>query len=145
MALICVAITANGQKKKQEPDTKGINAETLAKIQKSYKNTAEDKALRNAMSGIELNKLAQNSDNSTAFNTYFSNKVNSQAITDQKSSGRCWMFTGFNVLRANFAKKHQDTLAVEFSHDYLFFYDQLEKANLMLQGVIDHAAKPLDD
>ncbi|MBP5241535.1 MAG: aminopeptidase, partial [Bacteroidales bacterium] len=99
LALICVAITANGQKKKQEPDTKGINAETLAKIQKSYKNTAEDKALRNAMAGIELNKLAQNSDNSTAFNTYFSNKVNSQAITDQKSSGRCWMFTGMNVLR----------------------------------------------
>jgi bleomycin hydrolase len=49
------------------------------------------------------------------------------------------------VLRANFAKQHNDTLAVEFSHDYLFFYDQLEKANLMLQGVIDHASKPMDD
>lgn len=55
------------------------------------------------------------------------------------------MFSGFNVLRANFAKQHADTLAVEYSHDYLFFYDQLEKANLMLQGVIDTAKKPLDD
>ena len=35
--------------------------------------------------------------------------------------------------------------AVEFSHAYLFFYGQLEKANLMLQGVIDNASKPLDD
>ncbi len=50
-----------------------------------------------------------------------------------------------NVLRANFAKAHEDTLSVEFSHDYLFFYDQLEKANLMLQGVIDCANKPMDD
>lgn len=55
------------------------------------------------------------------------------------------MFSGFNVLRANFAKQHADTLAVEYSHDYLFFYDQLEKANLMLQGVIDTAKKPMDD
>jgi bleomycin hydrolase len=55
------------------------------------------------------------------------------------------MFSGLNVLRANFAKQHADTLAVEFSHDYLFFYDQLEKANLMLQGAIETAAKPIDD
>ena len=48
-------------------------------------------------------------------------------------------------MRANFAKRHQDTMRVEFSHDYLFFWDQLEKANLMLQGVIDCAGKPLDD
>ncbi len=34
---------------------------------------------------------------------------------------------------------------MEFSHDYLFFYDQLEKANLMLQGIIDTAKKPVDD
>lgn len=64
---------------------------------------------------------------------------------DQKSSGRCWMFSGLNVLRANFAKAHKDTLSVEYSQNYLFFYDQLEKANLMLQGVIDCAKKPIDD
>ncbi len=34
---------------------------------------------------------------------------------------------------------------MEYSHVYLSFYDQLEKANLMLQGVIDNAGKPLDD
>ena len=55
------------------------------------------------------------------------------------------MFSGFNVLRANFAKQHQDSLCVEYSQAYLFFYDQLEKANLMLQGVIDNARKPIDD
>jgi bleomycin hydrolase len=55
------------------------------------------------------------------------------------------MFSGLNVLRANFAKVHKDTLKVEYSQAYLFFYDQLEKANLMLQGVIDNAKKPIDD
>ena len=145
LTLICVAITANGQKKKQEPDTKGISSETLAKIQKSYKNTAEDKALRNAMSGIELNKLAQNSDNNTAFNTYFSNKVNSQAITDQKSSGRCWMFTGMNVLRSKAIRKHNLPATFQFSQVYTFFWDQLEKSNLFLQAIIDTRKSEMTD
>ncbi|MFW5493378.1 MAG: C1 family peptidase, partial [Prevotella sp.] len=66
-------------------------------------------------------------------------------IHDQQKSGRCWMFSGLNVLRANFAKEHGDSVRVEYSQAYLFFYDQLEKANLMLQGVIDCANKPIDD
>jgi bleomycin hydrolase len=54
------------------------------------------------------------------------------------------MFTGFNVLRGNFAQK-TDSLSIELSHGYLFFWDQLEKANLFLQGVVDNAKKPMDD
>ena len=54
------------------------------------------------------------------------------------------MFSGLNVLRSNFARRHNDTIRVEYSHAYLFFYDQLEKANLMLQGTIDNARKPID-
>ena len=75
---------------------------------------------------------------------YFNIETKKQSITNQKSSGRCWMFSGMNVLRANFAKR-TDSLKVTFSQDYLFFYDQLEKANLMLQGVIDTGKKPIDD
>ena len=55
------------------------------------------------------------------------------------------MFSGFNVLRSNYTQQHGDSLQLEFSQAYLFFYDQLEKANLMLQGVIDTGKKPIDD
>ncbi len=55
------------------------------------------------------------------------------------------MFSGFNVLRSNFAVNDKQGRVVEFSQDYLFFYDQLEKANLMLQGVIDLGKKSLED
>ena len=97
------------------------------------------------MAGIELNKLAQNSDNSTAFNTYFSNKVNSQAITDQKSSGRCWMFTGMNVLRSKAIRKHNLPATFQFSQVYTFFWDQLEKSNLFLQAIIDTRKSDMTD
>ena len=121
----------------------GISPQMLQKMEKAQQPT--NKALFNAMAQNNIDALAMNFQNQKPIDTHFSVETPKQSIHDQKSSGRCWMFSGFNVLRANFAKKHQDTLAVEFSHDYLFFYDQLEKANLMLQGVIDHAAKPLDD
>ena len=123
----------------------GISAEMLQKMEKAQAAAHAGKAIFNALASNKIDNLAKNFANQGAIDTYFSDETPKQSIHDQKSSGRCWMFSGFNVLRANFAKQHADTLAVEFSHDYLFFYDQLEKANLMLQGVIDTAKKPIDD
>ena len=123
----------------------GISPEILSKIKEANKATPETKALRNAIVTNDINKLAVNADNSTAFDAHFSNKVNSKAITDQKSSGRCWMFTGMNVLRAKAIAKHNLPSDFQFSQAYTFFYDQLEKANLFLQAVIDTREKPMDD
>ena len=116
----------------------------LGEIQKQNKMTQAENALANAIAANSIDNLAQNRNNAAELDTYFSVETPKQAITDQKSSGRCWMFSGMNVLRANFAKR-TDSLRVEFSQAYLFFYDQLEKANLFLQGVIDTGKKPIDD
>lgn len=105
---------------------------------------AGSRALANAMASNSIDNLAQNHANAGELDTYFSVETPKQSITDQQSSGRCWMFSGFNVLRSNFAQR-TDSLTVELSHGYLFFWDQLEKANLFLQGVIDTAKKPMDD
>jgi len=123
----------------------GISANMLQQIEKTQKSSKADKAIFNAIASNSIDDLAKNFANQGTVDTYFSNETPSQNIHDQQSSGRCWMFTGMNVLRGDFAKQHNDTLAVEFSHAYLFFYDQLEKANLMLQGVIDNAKKPMED
>lgn len=123
----------------------GISPEMLHKIESAQSRNSAYKALANAIASNKIDDLAKNYKNLGQIDTYFSVETPKQSIHDQQSSGRCWMFSGFNVLRANFAKKHQDTLKVEFSQAYLFFYDQLEKANLMLQGVIDCAKKPMDD
>ena len=123
----------------------GISAQMLAQIEKSQKSGSTDKALFNAIANNNIDDLVKNRSNAGPVDTHFSVETPSQSIHNQKNSGRCWMFSGMNVLRANFAKAHADSLAVEFSQDYLFFYDQLEKANLMLQGVLDNAKKPIDD
>ena len=122
----------------------GISQDMLRQIVKSQGTSPADKAIFNAMAGNSIDNLARNYMTAAEADTHFSVETPSQSITDQKSSGRCWMFSGFNVLRSNFAKK-TDSLRVEFSHDYLFFYDQLEKSNLFLQGVIDTGKLPIND
>lgn len=136
---LALATTAGAQKHG------GISASMLQQIEKSQGSTATNKALFNAVASNRIDNLAKNFSNRNTFDTHFSVETTKQSIHDQKSSGRCWMFSSFNVFRADFARHHADSLSVEFSHDYLFFYDQLEKANLMLQGVIDNAKKPMDD
>ena len=121
-----------------------ITPEMLAKIQKEQKLTAADNALANAIAANAIDDLAKNRKAARQLDTHFSIETPEQSITNQKSSGRCWMFSGMNVLRADFARR-TDSLRVDFSQAYLFFYDQLEKANLFLQGVVNTAKKPIDD
>ena len=122
----------------------GISQKMLNDIQKEQKLEAGDRALVNAIGANAIDNLAQNRQNAGALDTHFSIETKKQSITDQQSSGRCWMFSGMNVLRSDFNRR-TDSLVVDFSQAYLFFWDQLEKANLMLQGCIDTADKPIDD
>ena len=121
-----------------------LTREMLYSIQKENKASGVDRALANAIAANSIDDLAKNHQNAGQPDTYFSVETPRQSITDQKQSGRCWMFSGLNVLRSDYTQKH-DSVQLEFSQAYLFFYDQLEKANLMLQGVIDTGKKPIDD
>jgi Aminopeptidase C len=135
---LCLAMPLLAQKEG------GISPKMLSEIQKEQRLTAADRALVNAIAGNAIDNLAVNHANAGALDTHFSIETRRQSITDQKSSGRCWMFSGLNVLRADFNLR-TDSLQTDFSQAYLFFWDQLEKANLMLQGCIDTGTKSIDD
>ena len=135
--------TAYAQQPAGSPEG-GISAEMLVEISKGYAGDAKDKAIKNALAGTSIATLAVNSENAAMIDTHFSDRVKTKGITDQQSSGRCWLFTGLNVLRAKMIDKY-DLPGMEFSQNYLFFYDQLEKANLFLQGIIDTKDLPFDD
>ncbi len=139
LVISCFYLQLNAQNNKG-----GISPEILKEIQKSYKNDAHDKAIGNAISGNEIKKLALNRQNVAANDQYFSNRITSKGISDQKSSGRCWLFTGLNVIRAKVISKYSLS-QFQFSQNYSFFWDQLEKSNMFLQEIIETKDKPLDD
>ncbi len=148
-AALCAAMAVSADAVAQEQkraggESGGISAEMLGLIRSGYKGNACDKAIKNALAGTSIGVLAVNSENAAMMDTHFSDRVRTKGITDQKSSGRCWLFTGLNVLRAKMIDRY-GLPSFEFSQNYLFFYDQLEKSNLFLQGVIDTRELPFDD
>ena len=121
----------------------GITKEMLNNYRKNCNTTGTDKVLNNAIAINGLKVLAQSANNS-AYDTNFSNKVESKGITDQQKSGRCWLFSGLNVMRAKVIGKYS-LGKFNFSQNYCFFYDQLEKSNLFLQAVIDNVKEPMEN
>ena len=122
----------------------GISEAMLQEIRSSHTLTQADKAAHNALAQTSIATLAINGENLAMIDTHFSHRVKTKGITDQHQSGRCWLFTGLNVLRAEMIEKY-NLPEMTFSHNYLFFYDQLEKCNLFLQAVIDTKHLKMDD
>ncbi|GAA5859071.1 hypothetical protein JCM8547_003991 [Rhodosporidiobolus lusitaniae] len=77
------------------------------------------------------------------FNVALSTEGN--PVTNQKSSGRCWLFASTNYLRILMARKY-DLDEFQLSQSYLFFVDSLSKANYFLEQMLDLAPDhELDD
>ena len=93
----------------------GITPEMLSEISTGWSGSSADKALRNAIGQTPINTLAVNAENAAMIDTGFSDMVRTKGITDQKSSGRCWLFTGLNVLRAAAIREASSRVAIPLS------------------------------
>ncbi|WP_099950980.1 aminopeptidase C [Ezakiella peruensis] len=74
----------------------------------------------------------------------FNNDIKNGEITNQKASGRCWMFASMNVMR-NIVMKKLNLENFEFSQSYTLFCDKLERANYYLEAMTQKAKDPIDD
>jgi bleomycin hydrolase len=145
LSFIAVLITVVMLSGKLYSQTQGsITEKDIIKIKSSFSNTGQWKALSNAISNNDIQKLALNRENLKAIDKHFSHKVETSGITNQKSTGRCWLFTGLNVLKPH-VLKNLNVAEFEFSHNYNFFWDQFEKANLFYEGIIETSDKPMND
>lgn len=99
---------------------------------------------QNAMAESDAAKLALNQKIAMSIDRNFSIRLDDWTPTDQKSSGRCWLFAGTNLLRAGQVKKLK-LKSFEFSQNWLMFWDKLEKANYFLEAMIETADRDIDD
>ena len=119
-----------------------ITPELLQKLQQATPKAPAERALHNSI--VQNGMVLANAELMTPPDDHFTYRVPTKGITDQKRSGRCWLFTGFNVLRAQFIKNN-NLGEFYFSHCYSFFWDQLEKANLFLEGILETRTLPITD
>jgi bleomycin hydrolase len=99
---------------------------------------------QNALAESDAAKLVLNQRVAMAVDRNFSVKLDDWAPTDQKSSGRCWLFAATNLLRVGVMKKLK-LKSFEFSQSWLMFWDKLEKANYFLEAIIETAERDIDD
>ena len=113
-----------------------LTPEFLSTLRDGYEMSADDLVRHNAITNNEINKLALNRQVIAGEDGQFSHKIKTKGITNQKASGRCWMFAGFNVMRPKVIHE-QGLESFEFSTSYLQFWDKMEKSNLYLEDIID--------
>ena len=89
LLLVCAAACMTALQAQPINKKGGLSMEQVNTLRSTYQANPTNKALRNAINANEINKLAVNYDNKTAFDPNMSNVVPSKAITNQESSGRC--------------------------------------------------------
>ena len=123
---------------------KTITRKQVAELRKGFAADPSNKVAQNAVTNVQLpdltldRNLVQNMDSS------FSTKLDDWKVTAQMRSGRCWLFATLNLFRVG-AMKKMNLKNFEFSQAHIHFWDKFERANHLLEAIIETADRPVDD
>jgi bleomycin hydrolase len=123
---------------------RNLTAEQLALFEKEFASNPQYRVMQNAVTQTPVNAIALDRQVVTSIDHSVSHLLDDWKVTNQKKSGRCWLFAGLNLLRAGAA----DKLGVkdfEFSQNYLLFWDKFERSNFFLEAIIETADRDVDD
>ena len=121
-----------------------LDAAAVAAFQADFDNQPGYRLMQNVVAQHDVNAVALNRRIVTEADHSFSTLLDDWKVTNQARSGRCWMFAGLNLFRAE-TRNLLQVKDFEFSQNYLMFWDKLERANYILEAVIETADRPLDD
>ena len=121
-----------------------LDAAALAAFQADFDTQPAYRLMQNVVAQHDVNAVALNRRIVTEADHSFSTLLDDWKVTNQARSGRCWMFAGLNLFRAE-TRNLLQVKDFEFSQNYLMFWDKLERANYILEAVLETADRPLDD
>ena len=104
--LVAVAAFVAGALAAAEKAPAGLSPEVIKQLKSSIALDAGTRALMNAVTNNDVKSLTFNRALYNAHEDLFNYKIDAKGITDQKSSGRCWLFAGLNIMRPAVLKKY---------------------------------------
>lgn len=125
-------------------NAKPISNKTLKNFEKKASKNAVLTVAAHAMNKSPLTKVATVMPQQGNTDFHFSVQINTMAVTNQKRSGRCWIFAALNLLREQVGKQC-NIKDFELSQNYTAFWDKFEKSNWFLESVIDLADQPVTE
>jgi bleomycin hydrolase len=128
----------------EEPEVaKEITDSLVAKYSDKIQTKPKNKIIKDSVMKNGINAATLNNDAVVAMNPVFSEEIETGKVTNQKMSGRCWMFSALNTFRHKLNKAF-DLKDFELSQNYTLFWDKFEKANYFLESMIKTADEPLE-
>ena len=115
-----------------------ITHKNLTHFSHKFNIKKTNKVLKNVNTKSDFKKLILKSDYIQNKKQVFNKVIDVNAnITNQKNSGRCWLFAFLNIIRYKMITKYKLQPSFELSQNFLFFYDKLEKANYYLNYILE--------
>ncbi len=121
-----------------------LSEKLIRRFQDGFDEQPAFRLAQNAVTQTPLDDVALNRGVITSTDHSFSHLLDDWAVTNQKKSGRCWMFAGLNLLRVG-AMKKMKLKEFELSQNHTLFFDKLERANYFLEAIIETTGRPVDD
>lgn len=121
-----------------------ISPDDLSALRKDFSANPANRIAQNAVTKTSIDEIALDREILTRIDTTVSHRIDDWAVTDQKKSGRCWMFAGLNLFRVG-AMKKMNVTEFEFSQNYTLFFDKLERVNYYLDAIIATKDRDVDD
>jgi len=129
------------------PQATGAGAMTatyLTDLRRDFAANPANKIAQNAVVRTAIDEIVLDHAIAVATEHSFSHKLDIWPVTNQRQSGRCWMFAGLNLFRVG-AMEKMGLKEFEFSQNYTMFWDKFERANYFYEAIIETADRPLDD
>lgn len=123
---------------------KAVSLKTIENMHESYQQNTHQKAIRRALAKNPMDSIAYVTEAEQNTQFRFSIDIETLPVTNQKASGRCWLFAGLNIVRELVAKKYQ-LKDFELSQNYQAFWDKFEKINYFLEAMDDFLTCDGDD
>ncbi|GAA2981219.1 C1 family peptidase [Lentilactobacillus parakefiri] len=121
-----------------------LTEQDFSTLHNDFKNAPKSDVLTKIIEQNGINQAAQDPDAQVRLNPVFSVDLQTGSVTNQKQSGRCWLFSLVNTLRHQFAAKYK-VKDFNLSQKYLFFWDKIERANIFYDRILATASRPADD
>ena len=112
------------------------------KLYANYEANMKYAAIENAVSHNGLLTSLEKRNSAAENNPVFSIDLTKDKVSNQKASGRCWMFAALNTFRHKMIAGFQ-LEEFELSQAHTFFWDKYEKSNWFLEQVLATADQEL--
>jgi bleomycin hydrolase len=123
---------------------RNLTTEQVELFEKGFAAQPAYRLMQNAVTQTPVGDIALDRRIVTGIDHSVSNLLDDWKVTNQKKSGRCWMFAGLNLLRVGAARR-LGVKDFEFSQNYTLWWDKFERANFFLEAMIETSGRDVDD